>query len=202
MKSASATLIAILFPLGAALIIASVNAQSPSATPTTSASVGSIPEKIPPNFTANGWDQAGWTAMREHCRAVFSQLAAAQKMTPEQIKTLAPIPRSDWELCSGLSQAFSAQSQTTQAEGGMPEKAPPGWDQAAWTAIRENCERNLLEMARRAQLTAAQRSLLPSLNFSHGDMMLCAHLSLRPQTSLQPSTAGPRGVAPTPLPTP
>jgi hypothetical protein len=91
---------------------------------------------------------------------------------------------------------------TTQAEGGIPEKAPPGWDQATWTAIRENCERNLLEMARRAQLTAAQRSLLPPLNFSHGDMMLCAHLSVRPQTSLQPSTTGPRGVVPTPMRTP
>lgn len=108
----------------------------------------------------------------------------------------------------GASVVLSATAQppslnpTTRAEGGIPEKAPPGWDQAAWTAIRENCERNLLEMARRTQLTAAQRSLLPSLNFSHGDMMLCAHLSLRPQTSLQPSTAGPRGVAPTPLPTP
>ena len=93
-------------------------------------------------------------------------------------------------------------NQTTQAEGGIPEKAPPGWDQAAWTAIRENCERNLLEMARRAQLTAAQRSLLPLLNFSQGDMMLCAHLSVRPKTSLQPSTVGPRGVVPTPMPTP
>ena len=91
---------------------------------------------------------------------------------------------------------------TTSAAVGIPEKAPPGWDQSAWTAIRENCERNLLEMARRAQLTAAQRSLLPPLNFSHGDMMLCAHLSVRPQTSLQPSTAGPRGVVPTPMPTP
>ena len=87
---------------------------------------------------------------------------------------------------------------TTQAEAGaIPEEAPPGWDQAAWTAIRENCERNLLEMARRARLTAAQRSLLPPLNFSHGDMMLCAHLSVRPQTSLQPSTvAPPRGRGP------
>src|SRR5258708_13117642 len=92
---------------------------------------------------------------------------------------------------------------TTSAAVGIPEKAPPGWDQAAWTAIRENCERNLLEMARRARLTAAQRSLLPPLNFSHGDMMLCAHLSVRPQTSLQPSTAAPQGgVAPTPTPTP
>jgi hypothetical protein len=89
---------------------------------------------------------------------------------------------------------------TAQAAGGIPEKAPPGWDQAAWTAIRENCERNLLEMGRRAQLTVAQRSLLPPLNFSHGDMMLCAHLSVRPQTSLQPSTPSPpqAGVAPTP----
>jgi hypothetical protein len=87
---------------------------------------------------------------------------------------------------------------TISAAVGIPEKAPPGWDQAAWTAIRENCERNLLEMARRAQLTAAQRSLLPPLNFSHGDMMLCAHLSVRPQTSLRPSTAAPptRGRSP------
>jgi hypothetical protein len=93
---------------------------------------------------------------------------------------------------------------TAQAAGGIPEKAPPGWDPAAWTAIRENCERNLLEMGRRAQLTAAQRSLLPPLNFSHGDMMLCAHLSVRPQTSLQPSTPAPpqAGVAPTPISTP
>jgi hypothetical protein len=108
----------------------------------------------------------------------------------------------------GASVVLSADAQppslnpTTQAEGGIPEKAPPGWDQAAWTAIRENCERNLLEMARRAQLTATQRSVLPPLNLSHGDMMLCAHLSVRPRTSLQPSTADPRGGVPTPMPTP
>ena len=95
MNSARAALIAILFSLGAALIIASANAQSPSATPTTSAPVGSIPEKVPPNWAANGSDQASRTALREHCRAVFAK--------PNKFD------HSEWEGCVHLSSAFSAQ---------------------------------------------------------------------------------------------
>jgi hypothetical protein len=265
MNTAKAARVAILMSLSVALVMVSAEAQSPSAGPTTSAPVGQIPEKVPPNWKANGWDQSSWTAFREHCRAIFAHpgkfshhewvtcanVSVAFSLLPEPSMTpslpplaaasgsptplptpLPPAPPvgsqssgaatsgpptvganftgGGGSACPGPLVMVSAHAQspsagpTTRAAGGIPEKAPPGWDQAAWTAIRENCERNLREMGRRAQLTAAQRSLLPPLNFSHGDMMLCAHLSVRPQTSLQPSALAPpeAGVAPTPMPTP
>ena len=95
MKSARATLIAILFSLGAALVIASANAQSPSAMPSTSAPVGHIPEEVPPNWKANGWDQSGWTALRERCRAIFVH---ANKFSHQE-----------WVTCANLSSVYSAQ---------------------------------------------------------------------------------------------
>ena len=109
---------------GGSALVASVGAQSPSAAPTAGAPVGSIPEKIPPNWSANGWDQAGWTALREHCRAVFSQAAAAQNMTPEELKKLTPFPYSDWENCRMLSGAFSRAANA--APGSSPAPAPSG----------------------------------------------------------------------------
>ncbi|MGC1193094.1 MAG: hypothetical protein WA861_21105, partial [Candidatus Binatus sp.] len=105
-------------------LVASVGAQSPSAAPTGNAPVGFIPEEIPPNFRANGWDQAGWTAMREHCRAVFSQAAAAQNMTPEELKKLTPFPNSDWQLCITLSSVFSGAANANP--GNSPAPAPSG----------------------------------------------------------------------------
>jgi len=112
MNSARAALIAILFSLGAALIIASANAQSSSATPTTSAPVGSIPEKIPPNWAANGSDQASWTAMREHCRAVFA--------IPNKFS------HSEWEGCVHLSSAFSSLPEPPLTPSLPPLAAAPG----------------------------------------------------------------------------
>jgi hypothetical protein len=80
----------------AALAVASANAQSPSAAQTPQAiPTSAIPEKIPANWSANGWDQAGWTALRKHCVALFDEVAASQKMSAEQTKALPPFTHSD-----------------------------------------------------------------------------------------------------------
>src|SRR5258708_36102096 len=112
MNSARATLIAILFSLGAALIIASANAQSPSATPTTSAPVGQIPEKVPPEWNGGAFDQSTWTAMREHCRAVFAK--------PNKFY------HSEWEGCVHLSSAFSSLPEPPMTPSLPPLAAAPG----------------------------------------------------------------------------
>lgn len=110
--------------IGAALIVASVGAQSPSAVPTTNARVGSIPEKPPQFWTADGGTQGQWTALREHCRTVFSDVAAIQKMSPEQIKAVTPVPYSEYENCRMISGAFSGAAQPSAAGG--PAPAPSG----------------------------------------------------------------------------
>ena len=106
--------------VSAALMGASASAQSPSAAPTTNAPVGSIPEMPPQWWTADGGTQGQWTAMREHCRAVFSEVAAIQKMSPEQIKALTPVPASDWESCRRISGSFSGAVQASGAGGPAP----------------------------------------------------------------------------------
>ncbi len=62
--------------------------------------------------------------MREHCRAVFSEVAAIQKMSPEQIKALTTVPASDWESCRRISGEFSSPSQESGGTG--PAPAPSG----------------------------------------------------------------------------
>jgi hypothetical protein len=124
MNFVKATAIVFVLAIGVALVVLSARAQTPSVAPTGNAPVGNIPEEIPPNFRANGWDQAGWTAMREHCRAVFSQAAAAQNMTPEELKKLTPFPHSDWQLCITLSSVFSGAANA--APGSSPAPAPSG----------------------------------------------------------------------------
>jgi hypothetical protein len=66
------TVFVIVVAVGTALVGASAGAQSPSGAPTTNAPVGSIPEKAPQFWTAEGGTQGQWTAMREHCRAIIS----------------------------------------------------------------------------------------------------------------------------------
>jgi len=145
--------------LVAALMVASVSAQTPSAAPTANAPVGSIPERIPPNLRANGWDQAGWTALREHCRALFNEVAASQTMSPEQIKALPPVPYSEYESCRNLSGSFSRAARAAVGSGpapapsgatpptplphvqlAIPVTPPPGWVPKQWTDLRAHCQ--------------------------------------------------------------
>ena len=109
----AAPIVIVLALVGA--LVASVGAQSPSAAPTVNAPVGSIPEKPPQFWTADGGTQGQWTALREHCRTVFSDVAAIQKMSPEQIKAVTPVPYSEYENCRMI-QARSA---------GRLERPPP-----------------------------------------------------------------------------
>ncbi len=100
------------------------NAQSPSAAPTADAPVGNIPERPPQYWTAEGGTQGQWAALREHCRAVFSQVAAAQTMSPEELKRLTPYPNSDWQYCTTLSGTFSGAANANP--GNSPAPAPSG----------------------------------------------------------------------------
>jgi hypothetical protein len=93
MKLVRAMAIVFFLAMGAGLIVLSANAQSPSATPTTSAPVGQIPETVPPNWKANGWDQSSWTGFREHCRAIFAH--------PGKFS------HHEWVTCANVSVAFS-----------------------------------------------------------------------------------------------
>ena len=112
MKLVKAMAIVFFLAIVAALVVANANAQSPSASSTTGVPVGSIPEKIPPNWAANGSDQASWTALREHCRAVFAK--------PNKFY------HSEWEGCVHLSSAFSALPGPSMTPSLPPLAAAPG----------------------------------------------------------------------------
>ena len=80
------------------MVVLSASAQSPSAAQADPKRSGrlNIPEKPPQFWTpVDGGTEGQWTALREHCRAVFSEMAATQKMRPDQIKALPPVPSSD-----------------------------------------------------------------------------------------------------------
>jgi hypothetical protein len=125
MKLVKAAAIALFIGMLASVVGLTASAQSPSASSATSAPVGNIPEKPPQFWTASGETQAQWTALREHCRTVFSEMAAIQKMSPDQFKALAPIPPSDWESCRRISGAFSRPGQSTTAPAPAPSGATP-----------------------------------------------------------------------------
>jgi hypothetical protein len=55
------------------------------------AAQASIPEKPPPHWTAEGRTQSQWTALRDHCMALFSEVASAGGSKP-----LPPFSPSDW----------------------------------------------------------------------------------------------------------
>ncbi len=196
MKSARATVIAILFSLGAALIVANANAQSPSATPTVGSPVG-IPETAPQWFIAEGSTQDQWTAIRHNCSRKISEATRRGQLSAAQRSVLPPLnfTHQDLMLCAHLSMSPSATPTTSAPVGSIPENAPQYWSaeggtQGEWTAMREHC---------RAVLFGKPNK------FDHSEWEGCVHLSsafsARPGPSMTPLAPGP-GISPTPLPTP
>jgi hypothetical protein len=197
----------------AALVVTGVGAQQ--ATPT-NAPVTAIPEKPPQFWTADGGTQASWMALRKRCADIRAELSRRQSLSDKQLQTSPGLSfsRDEMLLCFSPMMAAKAVAQPPSAAAtpnpavGIPETAPQwfiaeGSTQGQWTAIRENCNRNLAEMTRRGQLSAAQRGVLPPTGFSHHDLMLCAHLSVSPPNAAQTSPApAPAGPPPTPVPTP
>jgi hypothetical protein len=109
MNLVKTTAIVFLVAMGAALMAAGANAQSPSTAQTPRASpTTAIPEKIPANWSANGWDQAGWTALRQQCLNMLVESNRRAQMSPAQRRGLKPIP-GDWEGCKHLASSFSAE---------------------------------------------------------------------------------------------
>ena len=200
-----------------ALAVASANAQSRSAAQTPQATpTSAIPEKIPANWSANGWDQAGWTALRQQCLYMLVESNRRAHMSFAQRRGLKPI-RGDWEVCKHLASSFTAQpgpaspsaAPTTNAMvSGIPEKAPQWFicrrtDASSLDGdTRKLQQKHCGDDAARAIERRATKHSAP-FSFSHQDLMLCAHLSVSPPDSAQTSPATvPAGIAPTPMSTP
>ena len=210
--------IVIVVAIGAALMVASVGAQSPSAAPTAKIARFIVSEKPPQYWTAEGGTQAGWMALRQRCADIGAELTRRQSMSDKQLGASPGLSfsRDEMLLCSRLPTGNKASgplvAPSTPAPTintrGIPEQAPQwfiaeGSTQGKWTAIREDCDRKVAEATRRGQLSAAQRRALPPFKFTHQDLMLCAHLSASPSEVARTSPApAPAGVSPTPISTP
>ena len=117
--------------LAAGLLLAAIcaptglaRAQSPAATPTPSwVSKIAIPVTIPDNWKANGWDQAGWSALRQHCIDVFIEAWRRSRMSAAQLRGLSPLP-ADAESCRMLAGSFGTQSATAPPSAENPVNSP------------------------------------------------------------------------------
>ena len=87
----------------------------------------SIPEKPPQHWTADGRTQSQWTAQRDHCMALFSEVASAGGSKP-----LPPFSPSDWEKCHVISeppnQSLTYPVSTDKLQGPFPlQGGAKGW---------------------------------------------------------------------------
>ncbi len=126
MDTPRAAVIAILTLLCVALLMASANAQSPSAIATSGAPVSPIPQTPPQYWAAYGGTQGQWNALRQHCIDTLSEIGRRAPMNAAQLKNLPPIP-ADAESCRMLAGAFSRAAQAPAAAGPAPPPsgAPP-----------------------------------------------------------------------------
>jgi hypothetical protein len=120
MKLTKVASIVFFLAMGTALIVVSANAQSPSAAPTTNAQVG-IPEEAPQYWTAEGGTQGQWTAMREHCSAVFAEMELRGRMKDSRGGGLPPpgFGHQQTLYCENLSVSF-AHSGPASTSGSAP----------------------------------------------------------------------------------
>jgi hypothetical protein len=91
------------------------------------AAQASIPEKPPPRWIAEGRTQSQWTTLRDHCMALFSEVASAGGSEP-----LPPFSPSDWEKCHEISvplnQPLTYPLSTDQLQGPFPlQGGAKGW---------------------------------------------------------------------------
>lgn len=91
------------------------------------AAQASIPEKPPPHWAAKGGTQGQWTALREHCIALFSEVVSAGITKP-----LPPFSLSDWKNCHVISgppkQSLTYPVSTDKLQGPFPlQGGAKGW---------------------------------------------------------------------------
>ena len=178
LDSVKAITIVIVCTTVAALMVASVGAQSPTAAPTATIARFIISERPPQYWAAEGGTQAGWIALRQRCADIGAELTRRQSMSDEQLEASPGLSfsRDEMLLCSelpGNKASGPLVSPSTPAPiintRGIPEQAPQwfiaeGSTQVQWTAIREDCDRKVTEATRRGQLSALQRRALPHLS--------------------------------------
>src|SRR5208282_697994 len=114
----------------AALTVASVGAQSPSAAPTAAITRFTISEKPPEFWAADGGTQASWMAFRQRCADIAAELTRRQGMTYKQFEASPGLSfsRDEWLRCGILSpsagQAGPALSPSTSSAGISPTPIP------------------------------------------------------------------------------
>jgi hypothetical protein len=91
------------------------------------AAQASIPEKPPQNWTAEGETQGQWTALREHCVALFGEVVSVGTTKP-----LPPFSPADWENCQVISgpptQPLTYPVSTDKLQGPFPlQGGAKGW---------------------------------------------------------------------------
>jgi hypothetical protein len=91
------------------------------------AAQASIPEKPPQHWTAEGRTQGQWTALRDHCMALFSEVASAGGSKP-----LPPFSPSDWKNCqeivAPLKQPLTYPLSSDKLQGPFPlQGGAKGW---------------------------------------------------------------------------
>ena len=93
----------------------------PMATPTVA-----MPEKPPQYWIANGGTQGAWTALRQHCVAIFTEAARRQRLARKQLNGLPPI-RDDWMTCADMNNAFAVDAAVrARAAAATPALTPSG----------------------------------------------------------------------------
>ncbi len=91
------------------------------------AAQAATPEKPPQHWTAEGRTQGQWTALRDHCMALFSEVASAGNSKP-----LPPFSPSDWKNCYEIfqppNQPLTYPLSTDKLQGPFPlQGAAKGW---------------------------------------------------------------------------
>jgi len=130
MNVVKAKAIAVVVALLAALTVASVGAQSPSAAPTAAITRFTISEKPPEFWAADGGTQASWMAFRQRCADIAAELTRRQGMTYKQFEASPGLSfsRDEWLRCGILSpsagQAGPALSPSTSSAGISPTPIP------------------------------------------------------------------------------
>ena len=104
MKLGKATAIVFFLAMGAALIVLSANAQSPSAAPTAKIARFILSEKPPQYWTAEGGTQGQWMALRQRCADIGAELTRRHSMSDKQLQTAPGLSfsRDEMLLCSQL----------------------------------------------------------------------------------------------------
>ena len=92
----------------AAAVQVLVTTQSAQATPLPPGTPLGIPVTIPPNWVADGWDQAEWTAQRQHCVSILAEVSRRHYLGAAQLRVLLILAHSEVLECLDLLSGFAA----------------------------------------------------------------------------------------------